>query len=322
MRFILEFLAIGLISYGLTRAIIFYALRNLLDIPNERSSHTRPTPRGGGLAIVLSFYCGLSILSVDWMAMAGGIAVAAVGFWDDHKPLPARSRFSVHLIAAAWLVYQLNGLSSFHVLGDDYALGLIGNAGAVIFIAWMLNLFNFMDGIDGICGSEVIFVALSAAFLLQNEQQALMLALLAFATLGFTVLNWPPAKIFMGDVGSGFLGFMLGSFAIMTQAELSLCVWLILSGVFFVDASWTLARRMFSGQPWYQAHRSHAYQKASQMLGSHQKVTLAVLAINLFWLLPLAKLAVTWPHLELIALMSAYAPLSFLAFRLGAGRAE
>lgn len=127
----------------------------------------------------------------------------------------------------------------------------------------------------------------------------------------------------MGDVGSGFVGFLLGVLALyMAQTgELSLVAWLILLGVFCVDATYTLLRRMASGQRWHEAHRSHAYQRAAQQLGSHRPVTLAVLAINLLWLLPLAAAAQRWPTLEAPLLAAAYLPLAGLAFRLGAGKA-
>ena len=324
-----------LVSLALTLRVRSYALKRLLDLPNARSSHVAPTPRGGGLAVVLSFALALAILSIaggialrEGMALGGGLLVAGIGFWDDHQHVSARWRMAVHLAAAAWALYWLGGFSEMALNGQHLVLGWSGSVMAAIFVVWMLNLFNFMDGIDGIAGAETVFVAAAAAILLlafgAGGRHALHLGLLAFAVAGFLVWNWPPAQIFMGDVGSGFLGFLLGVFAIITVSagELSLVVWLILAGVFLVDATFTLLRRMASGQRWYDAHRSHAYQHAAVLLESHKRVTVAVLLINGFWLLPWAIAAVLWPHVELGFLAIAYTPLIMLAVRFDAGKAR
>lgn len=321
------------LSYGLTGRVRLYAQRRLLDIPNARSSHEAPTPRGGGLAIAVAFSAGLAAaLAADMLEgpnvlpMAGGLLVAGMGFWDDHGHVPARWRLLVHLCAAALAVYGLGGLDSLQVGGQIVAMGWMGSLAGVVFIAWMLNLFNFMDGIDGIAAGEALSVAAGAAALSlaiqRDPAEPLTYALLAASVTGFLLWNWPPARIFMGDVGSGFLGFMLGVFALASSASqgLSLAVWLILAGVFVVDASYTLLYRMASGQRWYEAHRSHAYQKATHLLGGHAAVTRAVLAINVFWLLPLACIGALWPTMELMMLFLAYLPLTYAAFRLEAGR--
>ncbi|MGZ8246258.1 MraY family glycosyltransferase, partial [Methylomagnum sp.] len=299
------------------------------DVPNARSSHLVPTPRGGGVAIVAGFALaivylyGRARLPFDLlMALAGGLPVAAMGFWDDHGHVSARLRLLVQVAAAAWAVYWLGGLESVTVAGGRYDLGWFGHALAGLFVVWLLNLFNFMDGIDGIAGMEAISVALMAAFLAVAPGAGVVLLALAAAAGGFLVWNWPPAKIFMGDVGSGCVGFLLGVLALRMAAtsELSLVVWLILLGVFFVDATLTLLRRMASGQRWYEAHRSHAYQHAAHRWASHRRVTLAALALNLGWLWPWAAVAVAWPRWEIVVLMVAYAPLIGLALRLDAGK--
>jgi Fuc2NAc and GlcNAc transferase len=318
-----------------TYAVRGYALRRLLDQPNARSSHRAPTPRGGGLGIVVAFTLALvwayfqGGAPFPWlMALLGALPVAAIGFWDDHGHVPARWRLLAHGAAAAWTLYWLGGLSTLNLGGEACRLGWLGVPLGLLFIVWMLNLYNFMDGIDGIAGVEVVTACLSAAWLAApgtGSVQAgpLTALLLAAASAGFLVWNWPPAKIFMGDVGSGFVGFLLGVLALyMAQTgALSLVAWLILLGVFCVDATLTLLRRMASGQRWHEAHRSHAYQHAAQKFGSHRPVTLAVLAINLLWLLPLAYAAQRWPNLEAPLLAAAYLPLAGLAFRLGAGKA-
>ncbi|MBS1212256.1 MAG: uncharacterized protein H6R26_872 [Proteobacteria bacterium] len=326
--------AVFVLSYWLTGRVRSYAQHRLLDTPNARSSHVSPTPRGGGMAIVAAFALGLA--AAVWLNAAdaaialpllSGLLVAAIGFWDDHGHVPARWRMLAHLVAAGAALYLVGGLTTLSVNGQNIALGWVGNLIGVVFIAWMLNLVNFMDGIDGIAGSEVLFVSAGAAALSwwfrPDAPVYLVYALLAVAAGGFLVWNWPPAKIFMGDVGSGFLGFMLGAFALVsaTRGGLSLVVWLILAGVFIVDASYTLLFRMAAGQRWYDAHRTHAYQKATAVLAGHKRVTQAVLLIDLFWLLPLASAAATWPAVEVWLLILAYLPLLLLAYRLGAGKA-
>jgi Fuc2NAc and GlcNAc transferase len=318
-------LAVLGLAWRLTGWVRAYALERLLDVPNARSSHAAPTPRGGGLAIVLAFALGLVALYL-WGVMPGraGIAllggallVAAIGFWDDHAPLPARCRLWVHFAAAAWLLAWLDGGPTMFSL--SYPLSLL-------FIAWMLNLFNFMDGIDGLAAGETVFVAAaSGGMLLFGGAWGLGWAAvyLAAAAAGFLAWNWPPAKIFMGDAGSGFVGFALGALAMMSAyaGDLSLPVWLILSGAFWVDATFTLLRRMASGQAWQQAHRCHAYQYAARRHG-HKPVTLAYMGVNLAWLLPLALAAWHWPQIQYLLLGLAYAPLIFIAFRCNAGKAE
>jgi Fuc2NAc and GlcNAc transferase len=203
-------------------------------------------------------------------------------------------------------------------------LGTGGNILSLIAVVWLLNLYNFMDGIDGIASMETLFVTVSAViFLLLNNaiNVSLWLALLIVGNLGFILWNWPPARIFLGDVGSSFLGFILGGFAIFTENEgyLSIWVWLILLGVFLVDATITVLRRFFSGQRIYLAHRSHAYQNLSRRWDDHRAVTLSVLAIDVFWLFPLAWLVFMYPGWGMLLTFIAFLPLILLAFYLGAG---
>ncbi|QXP90304.1 MraY family glycosyltransferase [Methylococcus capsulatus] len=330
------FLGVFALSLGLTGAVLRYARRRLLDVPNARSSHRVPTPRGGGLAIVLALLGGevywrlvVGEFAVGFAVLAGGVLVAAVGFWDDHGHLSARWRLLAHLAAAALAVASLPGDMPLRLGPVSLGSGAFADFIGVLVIAWMLNLFNFMDGIDGLAGLEVVSVGAGATLLLLLSLPsggALPVApgLLAAATLGFLAWNWPPAKIFMGDVGSGFVGYLLGCEAIATAkaGTLGLAVWLILAGVFVVDASFTLVRRMTGGQRWYEAHRSHAYQHAARRLGGHAPVDHRVLAINLLWLLPMAGFVVWNPALELPLLILAYLPLLCLAIRLRAGQPE
>lgn len=324
-----------LVSSWLTGALRRYALRTqLLDLPNARSSHSRPTPRGGGLAIVVSFNLALLVswwlgaVAPEFVAAAGigGLLIAAVSYLDDRHNLPARWRFPVHLIAAGVALWWLGGFPALPLPGLELGFGWLGIPLGVLCIVWLLNLYNFMDGIDGIAGVEAVTVAAGAALLLWVRGDAAMagvLVLLAAAVLGFLAWNWPPARIFMGDVGSAYLGFVLGVMALATSAEgpLNLWVWLILLAVFITDATVTLLRRLLRGERWYEAHRTHAYQHAARRFGSHRKVTLAVGALNVLWLLPLAGVACALPGYGWWLAVVAYLPLLLLAVKFGAGQA-
>jgi Fuc2NAc and GlcNAc transferase len=285
------FLASAALS-GLTRR---YALaRALIDVPNQRSSHANPTPRGGGLAIVVVVLAGLAILAASGrvdsrtaLALGGGGAlVAAVGWLDDRHGLAAGTRLGVHLAAAAWTVAWLRGMPDL-ILGEGSAhLGLPGAFLAVLAVVWATNLYNFMDGIDGLAAAEALVVGGAASLLLGSRGSPLgIVALLsAAAAAGFLVWNRPPARLFMGDVGSGFLGFLFGGLAVASEnaGALPALLWLVLLGAFFVDATVTLLRRMARGDAWYAAHRTHAYQRAVQAGWSHLRVTAVVILLGGF----------------------------------------
>lgn len=325
------FLAAALITNLLRR----YAIeRRLLDLPNERSAHEVPTPRGGGLAIVISFLAALTLLAAAGavparvgIAIGGsGLIVAAIGFWDDHGHIPAAWRLLAHFTSAAWLLGWLGDIVPIAAVPAWVPTAVV-HAAAALFVVWLLNLYNFMDGIDGIASVEAATTAFGGVliYVLADEPGlAAVPALLSAAVLGFLVWNWPPARIFMGDVGSGFLGIVLSGLAL--QAGLAkpalFFSWLILLGVFVVDASLTLLRRALRGERVYEAHRSHAYQRCARYYGSHRKVTVAVGLINLLWLLPLALVtAMEWANGALVVVV-AYLPLFALALWWNAGGAD
>ena len=323
-----------LTSVLITELLRVYAhKKQLYDVPNSRSSHTEDTPRGGGAAIVLAFLGSLSlfyyfdgILLHDYVALLGaGGLVSAVGFWDDHTHVHARIRLFFHILAGVWALSWIGINTNLDFGYGEMNLGWFGFVVGLLFLVWLINLYNFMDGIDGIASVETIFVSTSAAVFLYingDTDTAFSLCLLAAACLGFLVWNWPPAKIFMGDVASGFLGITLGVFALFTSNEghISIWTWLILLGVFVVDATYTLLKRMHLSERWYEAHRCHAYQFAAEKSGSHRFVTLMVLTINVLWLFPLALLSVWYSNLGFLLLVIAYAPLLALAIVVGAGK--
>ncbi|MEF3074286.1 glycosyltransferase family 4 protein [Methylobacter sp. Wu1] len=326
-------LSIGVLSLSWLSVYFIkaYALKNLLDIPNQRSSHQMPTPRGGGLGIVVAFtaaslmlFLGGSLDRAGFLALTAALLVAGIGFWDDHRHIPARWRFLVHMAAAVIALGLIQGFPLL-VMGDwRIELGFLGYALGMAYLVWLLNLFNFMDGIDGIAASEAVFISGAlAGFLGFIDYELALIALsLCFASLGFLLWNWPRAKIFMGDVGSGFLGFVLGLLTLMAghQEPIYVYVGLILFAAFITDATVTLVRRYIGGQKWYEAHCSHAYQHAARRYG-HLKVILAVWAINLFWLLPVASAVFRYPAYALPGLIMAYLPLIYVTVKFEAGNA-
>jgi len=322
--------AIGVCSWALTGWLRQYAIKHdIVDVPNPRSSHRVTTPRGGGGAIVLattaalawwSWVTGSAALGV---ALSSGLAVAVIGFVDDHRAVPALPRLIGHSLAASVAVVGL-GLDGFVVNGGTTLLWIAGAVIAVVFVVWLTNLTNFMDGIDGIAGVQTITVCAAGATLsyLIAPETGLWFepAVLGAATVGFLIWNWPPARVFMGDVGSVYLGFMIAMFtlrATLVAPVLGWC-WLILSGVFIVDATFTLARRTARGDRLFEAHRSHAYQHLARAWG-HRPVTLLVAAVTVCWLTPVAVMVALDYVSGATGLVLAYVPLTAGAIRFGAG---
>lgn len=329
------------LSLVLTGSLRRYALaRSLMDIPNARSSHSVSTPRGGGVAIVVSFLLALPLLAgmgfiswpLAWALLGAGAGIAVLGFLDDHGHIAARWRLLGHFAAAIWALFWLGGLPPVVMFGFTADLSWFGHALAAVYLVWLLNLYNFMDGIDGIASVEAICVCLGGALLYgllgfagsTQPTEFVVPLLLAAAVAGFLFWNFPPARIFMGDAGSGFLGITLGVLSLQAVwfAPQLLWSWLILLGVFIVDATFTLLRRLLRGDKVYEAHRSHAYQYASRHYGRHLPVTLVVGGINILWLLPIAL----WVGLGgidgLLGLLIAYVPLLALAVKYHAGELE
>jgi UDP-N-acetylmuramyl pentapeptide phosphotransferase/UDP-N-acetylglucosamine-1-phosphate transferase len=293
-----------LITVLLARGAIGYARRRgRLDQPGQRRSHRMPTPRGGGIGIVVAMLACLpgvlygspaawpaGVIAGLWVAL---ILVALAGWWDDHHPLPVLPRLGAQVLAVGLFSCSLlvTGLSW-------WWLPLLLVCGV-----WSINLHNFMDGIDGLLAQQAIFVGAGLALLAwAATQAALMLAAaaLAAAALGFWCFNRPPARIFMGDVGSGSIGLLVFVFSAMLWRVEHALLWpaLILSSSFVVDASLTLLTRMLRGRRWYTAHREHLYQWLARYgAGTHAKSGAAYLGWNLLVAAPSAWLA--WSHLRL-----------------------
>ncbi len=290
--------------------------------------------------MIASSLIGISLaLNSDWwfgwVLLVLGSLIAVMGLWDDIQHLSARVRFGVQTLVYCGLLVALGDLPAVNFtpfLPEDLALkGWVLLILLLVAGLWWINLFNFMDGIDGLAGSQAVFMLVASVGLAIwqrpdtiAEQTWLWTVCIAAATVGFLLLNWPPARIFMGDVGSTYLGFMIFALALLSvkTADLSYQMWLILSAVFVTDATVTLASRLLRGERLYQAHRSHAYQHLAQRWRSHCSVTLAFLGINVTFLLPLAWCCFVWPQWAWVYTFVAYAPLTFAAMMLKAGRQD
>lgn len=294
----------------------FATSHRLLAEVNARSSHKEPTPTLGGLVIWLVttlylLYLGLVVSSVSpGFAVACGL-VGFTGLWDDLRPLSARVRLVVQAVAAVMLIWAL-----------DVNLPIIIAGLAVFAVVWLTNLYNFMDGIDGLAAAQVLIFCLGVELLSGGVPgwSGEVLWVLASATLAFLVFNWPPAKIFMGDVGSGFLGILIAGLALHLSltGTLPLVASFILLAAFWFDATYTLCVRIVTGQSITQAHRSHLYQRLAAAKG-HLWTTCAFLGFAFGWSLPLAWLSLRYPDWQWACLLLCLSPLAFFCRRYRAG---
>jgi len=290
----------------------------ILDLPGERSSHQQPTPHGGGTALITAFLFGM-LFAVPghgpWphaysVLAAAAFILMAIGVLDDLKGLSVKSRLALYALCCLLVAAEL--LQPFEAsLPQKVALVLA----AALCLLWALNLYNFMDGIDGFAATQCYLACSGAAVLAwqggAGADYALFCLLLAVSHLGFLFWNWPPARLFMGDAGSVPTGFLLAALALLgaVQGQLSAACWLILLAVFITDASWTLLWRVFTGQPFTRPHRLHAYQRLSRHFRSHLAVDLLLLVTHALWLVPLALAAQTWPEFRVFMVILAYLPL-------------
>ncbi len=302
-----------LITVLLVRGAIGYARRRgMLDLPGQRRSHHVPTPRGGGAGIVVAMLVCLPGVGWSWSGVWAGhlvlaglcvalLLVALAGWWDDHRSLPILPRLGAQLLGVALFSVSLVAIGM-----PWWWLPLLLAGGA-----WSINLHNFMDGIDGLLAQQVIFVGgglAAVAWMASQPVLALFAACLAVSTLGFWCFNRPPARIFMGDVGSGSVGLLIFAFsAMLWQVDHDL-LWpaLILSSAFVVDASLTLLTRIWLGRRWYAAHREHLYQWLVRCWGTHARVDAAYMGWNMLVAAPLAWLAWSHPRAALAVTIVAY----------------
>ncbi len=293
--FSLASIASFIVSYFATKFLVSYLRkRNVMDNPNARSNHKNPTPRGGGIAIIgtiVLLYLSAAahhhyILTLYYPAILCPFILAIISFMDDIKPIAARWRFLIQIIVVALAI---------HVFFADKLVfqGLLpqwlDNLVIGFFWLWFINLYNFMDGIDGLSGSQTISISagviLISIFSDYELTYAFFANIIAFATLGFLVWNWHPAKIFMGDVGSIPLGFLLGWLLLDMAADGYYISALILPLYYLADSTITITKRLFQGKKIWQPHSEHFYQQAVRSGMKHNSVVLRITLTNLLLLL-------------------------------------
>lgn len=305
------YLILFCVSLFLTFLIKQIAIKkSLLAIPNERSSHVTPIPHGGGIAIAVTWFLGLMYLftckEIDtqlFLALMVGSVLSLVSFLDDLYELSPKKRLLTQAFVSVVGLYLLGGLNridlGFFVIENQ----IMTNGFAFLGIIWFINLYNFLDGIDGYAGSEAVFLGV-AGWLLFGGNYFLVLVV---CVLGFLVWNWHKAKIFMGDVGSTLLGYNVAIFALYTQNNgTSILVWLILFGLFWFDATLTLFRRYKNGEKLSMAHKKHAYQRLTQRGWSHEKVVVYSIFLNML-LAILGYIAFAFQGLAVVCFMVAVA---------------
>jgi len=287
---ILAFLiSILFLSYFLTFFVRKIAIkRNIIDSPNERSSHSIPTPRGGGLAIVIIWYIVLFFLffyeQIEFklfLALLSGLILAITSFIDDIADLKPQYRLIAQAISSFSALYFLDGLFLFPNL-DIGVVNFLINIFVFVGIIWFINLFNFLDGIDAYASIEAILISIGIYIVVQD----LIILVFIVSIAGFLIWNWPKAKIFLGDIGSTQLGFIIVVFGIYyhNTVEFSIYNWLIITSLFWFDATFTLFRRWRNGEKLSQAHKKHAYQRLVQGGFSHLKVDIYAITINILLL--------------------------------------
>lgn len=282
----MRYIILLVFSFILTYLIKNYYIKNALyDEVNERSSHTMPTPHGGGIAISVTWFIGLIYLyfmnEIDYTlfyALMIGVVISVVSFFDDMYELSPKFRMLVQSAVAIGAIVVIGGLDSLEFGLFTMLNQIITNIFAFLLIVWFINLYNFLDGINGYAGSEALFLAI-AGFILFGGSHFIVLAV---AVLGFLYWNWNKAKIFMGDVGSTLLGYNIAIFTLYyaNHEPTNLWIWIILFGVFWFDATLTLVRRKINGEQLSLAHKKHAYQRLNQAGWTHYKVTNYSIVVN------------------------------------------
>ena len=302
--------------------------KEIISNLNYRTLHEVPTPRGGGIVFSLIFSFTIFVLwygdeisdQVFYMFGLGGFVATLFGFIDDVKNIKAKIKLAIQLFLGGWAVYWLE-YGNLPLL--ESIPFLIVTLVALFFMVWMMNAYNFMDGIDGMAASGAIFISLTLAtvlFLTEGSVEIITIFILITATVsGFMFFNWPPATIFMGDAGSVFLGYIFGSLLLFTvlKNDISIWSWITVFGYFFADTTVTQIMRVILVKKWYLAHRSHAYQNLARITGSHLKVTGAVILYNIIWIFPLVVWSVLQPEMEVVAAILAVAPAMIVTYKYG-----
>lgn len=281
------YVGLFVLSFVVTYFIKNYAIKkSFVAEVNERSSHTTPTPHGGGIAIALTWFSGITYLfftnSIEtalYLALMVGLFLSVVSYIDDLIELSPKIRLFTQAVVAFLGLFSLGGFEHLNLFFFTIENQFITNVFAFFMIIWFINLYNFLDGIDGYAGSEAVFLSI-AAFLLFGGAHFIVLAV---AVLGFLLWNWHKAKIFMGDVSSTLLGYNVAIFTIYyaNLESTNFWIWIILFALFWFDATLTLLRRYKNGEKLSQAHKKHAYQRLVQSGMRHDRVVISAMSINI-----------------------------------------
>lgn len=287
------------LSWAFTGMYRRFALnRGYVDSPNVRSSHATVKPRGGGIVFSLMWFALLGFAYyAQWVQLVylyvfyPALLVALIGFKDDMKSVSPKVRLLVQTVACGLSLYFIQvpvesfwGFTVPAVAGIELHSYLFWGAIGLC-VLWMTNLMNFMDGTDGLCATQAVFVLGFASYMFYQSGAYGLCVLCVGAcsvVLGFLTWNWPAANIFMGDCGSGFLGFLIAIMALASHKwfHISYAIWLILTVPFWFDATITLLRRILKGEKWTQAHCLHAYQRLTHVGWRHSTVLLGLILIN------------------------------------------
>jgi Fuc2NAc and GlcNAc transferase len=302
--------------------------KNFLANPNYRSLHINPIPVGGGIVFSMIFIIGILSLwylnhssnTIILLLACGGTIAALVGYYDDLKDISALKKLILQVLLALWVLYWIDGgpLVLLEWIPSSLTIPL-----TLFFLVWIMNAYNFMDGIDGMAISGSVFASGMILWILiltrPESEFILVMGLLLVSSGAFMFFNWPPASIFMGDAGSSFLGYIFGSIILLTVMtdDLSIWTWLVVFSYFFADIMVTQFMRLILVKKWYQAHRSHAYQNLARIKDSHFKVTGSVALYNLIWVLPLSLWSALSPGMAFYAVLLSVTPGLVVAFRFG-----
>ena len=331
MEFVILSATVLLLS--IASSIAYYKLASVYGpyaVPNFRSLHQKVIPRGAGLAVAFTALLGYLYLYFDhgltvsqvMVYVVGGVVVAAMGAADDRLDISARYRMPFQFLMAGWICYWLRGLAPIDLGFAVVDLGYFGHVALFVSLIWFYNIYNFIDGIDGMASSATIFIcgAIGAVlFFQQAPVLGLILTLLGVSSAGFLVFNWPPARMFLGDTGSSFMGYILSAVFVesLWHNAAGLWSWLIIGGFYFTDTTLTTTVRILTVPGWYRPHRSHAYQNLARVWNSHRKVVLLVMAINILWVIPLLLLALKYEAWAIGVTVLVYVPLIALCLKYG-----
>ena len=306
-----------------------YAInRGIISSPNYRTLHELPVPRGGGIIFSLLLTMSIFLLWFNFILSdnlflvlgVGGFMAILFGFIDDIKNIKASIKLIIQILLAFWVVYffYMDGLLIIKWIPIYLSIPFL-----IFLIVWLLNAYNFIDGVDGLAASMTIFISLTLALVLfftENiDYLTTLFILLAGVVGGFIVFNWPPASIFMGDAGSVYLGYIFGSLFLYTTLNgyISIWVWLTVSAYFLADTTITQLIRVIFVRKWFLPHRSHAYQNFARISDSHAKVTIGITVYNVIWILPLTLFAAFIPEWGFIFSILALIPATLFSFRYG-----